>query len=184
MLLSSEDHPANVVAQDSEGRLPIHRAILLGYAEVADTLLVAMEFSEQEAESTGKSKKWTVRKEVEGDLTAAAIERPPDGTESFSEDFVRRLAQLETSHLHNSASLFHCWAGKDFASSFARGKEIHLQDIAGPVDKKDDKGMTPLDSAIKTNSSGIVEEFLKAGCQPTQIYLIENCSLRLRKILD
>ena len=33
MLLGS-DHPANVFSQDMDGRLPIHRAVLLGHADV------------------------------------------------------------------------------------------------------------------------------------------------------
>ena len=98
MLLVGCDQPANVLAQDEDGKMPIHRAILLGHADVVEALLCAMEFS-----STCKSR-WPLN----GDLAAAALEKPLRG-KSLPKDLICRLVEFEALHI-SGKSLLHCRA--------------------------------------------------------------------------
>ena len=96
-LLSSS---ANAFSKDKEGILPIYRTLLRGYTSVAESLLRAME-------SSGEAKTWMVQEEKGGDLTAAAIERSPDGRTVHSAECVRRVAKLEAKCLQSQKSLLH-----------------------------------------------------------------------------
>merc|ERR1719281_403912 len=96
MLVSNTNKSANVFAQDEEGWLPIHRAILLGHVDVVSSLLDAME----------SSPKCNLRTPLHGDLAAGALEKPAWG-ESLPTDLIQRVVKFESTHL-SGASLLHC----------------------------------------------------------------------------
>ena len=97
LLLSSK---ANVLAQDIDGHVPLYRALLLGHTQVAQALLQAIEKSD--ADFSEHFKTWTVHEKFAGDLTAAAMESPPDGKAFHSADFILRMATWEANHLQRS----------------------------------------------------------------------------------
>eukprot|EP00746_Dinoflagellata_sp_MGD_P021837 gnl/MRDRNA2_/MRDRNA2_15100_c0_seq1.p1 gnl/MRDRNA2_/MRDRNA2_15100_c0~~gnl/MRDRNA2_/MRDRNA2_15100_c0_seq1.p1 ORF type:complete len:611 (+),score=74.11 gnl/MRDRNA2_/MRDRNA2_15100_c0_seq1:42-1835(+) len=154
------------------GFLPIHRALLLGHKAVVLLLLDQMESFE------------VCKCTLHGELTAAALERSPDGRAFFSQDLIWRVAKWEANHLPKTTSLLSCWAKNDRSEALLRSIEMGLSEIVGSVDTKDAGNSTPLDCAIKANSSGITRLLLKNGCHPTKPYLIEECSPQLLGIIQ
>ena len=76
----------------------------------------------------------------------------------------------------------HCWAARDRSGAFFTASQMGLEDVVGAIDKKDKYGSTPLDCAVRTGSSGAAMQLLDAGCQPTKLYIIEDCGVRLAEV--
>ena len=121
-------------------------------------------------------------KPLTGELSATALEAAPDDT-SIAEHLVRRIVTWEANHLPNNHSLMHVWAHTDRAQAVSRSKDLDLHDVVGSPNMKDERDWTPLDCAINANSSGTVEEFLKARCQPTKSYIMDDLSPKVVELL-
>eukprot|EP00931_Biecheleriopsis_adriatica_P059730 TRINITY_DN3579_c0_g1_i8.p1 TRINITY_DN3579_c0_g1~~TRINITY_DN3579_c0_g1_i8.p1 ORF type:complete len:1297 (-),score=227.26 TRINITY_DN3579_c0_g1_i8:844-4707(-) len=171
MVKSLLDKKADAFAQDDEGKLAIHRPMLLQHVEVVQLLLTAMQQNPK-----------TLRIKLSGDLTASTLERAPNGF-SMPEDLVKSVAAWEAGQLNSKQSLLHCWASCDRAEAMAR-RQIVDADIVGEPKQKDSEGRTPLDVAILTNSSGAAELLLKEGQHPTQPFLWEKCCSRMTELLQ
>ena len=118
---------------------------------------------------------------LEGDIAAAALEKPVWG-DQLSTDLIHRVVKFESKFV-SGASLLHCWAARDRSGAFFTASQMGLEDVVRATDKKDKYGSTPLDCALRTGSSGIAKQLLEAGCQPTKLYIIEDCGVKLAEIL-
>ena len=118
---------------------------------------------------------------LEGDIAAAALEKPVWG-DQLSTDLIHRVVKFESKFV-SGASLLHCWAARDRSGAFFTASQMGLEDVVRATDKKDKYGSTPLDCALRTGSSGIAKQLLEAGSQPTKLYIIEDCGAKLAEIL-
>ena len=118
---------------------------------------------------------------MEGDIAAAALEKPVWG-DQLSTDLIHRVVKFESKFV-SGASLLHCWAARDRSGAFFTASHMGLEDVVRATDKKDKYGSTPLDCALRTGSSGIAKQLLEAGSQPTKLYIIEDCGVKLAEIL-
>ena len=118
---------------------------------------------------------------LEGDIAAAALEKPVWG-DQLSTDLIHRVVKFESKFV-SGASLLHCWAARDRSGAFFTASQMGLEDVVCATDKKDKYGSTPLDCALRTGSSGIAKQLLVAGSQPTKLYIIEDCGVKLAEIL-
>ena len=118
---------------------------------------------------------------LEGDIAAAALEKPVWG-DQLSTDLIHRVVKFESKFV-SGASLLHCWAARDRSGAFFTASHMGLEDVVRATDKKDKYGSTPLDCALRTGSSGIAKQLLEAGSQPTKLYIIEDCGVKLAEIL-
>lgn len=165
-------HDADVFDQDKTGRLPLHRAALLGHVDVVETLLTTMESAAQ----------CSMQYKLSGELAATALEQMQD-CKSLPPLLVQRVVVWEASQVSKTSSLLHYWARHDRLQAFLAAKNMDLLHVLGEVDKQDEHGSTPLDCAIRHSSSGMAKHLLDAGCHPTQVYIIEECSPKLVEVL-
>ena len=157
-----------------DGLLPIRRAVLLGHSHAVEALLSTME-------TAGKN--CPLRFQLAGDLAAAALEVAPDGT-SLPAELVRRVVEWEATHFPEHSSLLHRWAAADQAGAFATVQDMpSLRAIVGQMDQLDEVGRTPLDCAIKSNSSNFAKELMDAGCSVRKPYLTEHRSVKMGEVL-
>merc|ERR1719316_2226161 len=115
----------------------IQRAVLLNHVEAAEALMTSMESADK-----------TPKLNLTGDLAAAALE-----DSSLPADLVCRIVKWEAEHVQDKTSLLHCWAKLDRDMAFSAVSRLGLNEAIGALDKKDESGATPLDYAIKCNSS-------------------------------
>lgn len=166
---------ADALSQDTNGLLPIHRAVLLGHVDTAEALLVEMESSKTE---------WILNAQIQGELAAAALEKFPDGRASFSTDFVQRAAKWEADHLPQKKNLLRLWAQKDCAEAFSSSSDLNLQDVVAPMNRTDDYSLILLDEAVNSGSFGVVKHLLETGCKPLRFYPEGNCTPKVRELLE
>ena len=166
-------HKANVFAQDQDGALPIHRAVLLGHASVVEAIITAME-----------SEQCQTKYAMTGELAAAALELPFEDGKALPHGLVERVVAWGAAHIPENTSLLHLWAISDRAQAYSAACEIGLHDALGALDKTDEDRATPMDRALQARSSAIVHHLLKAGCAPTKLYFIEDCGFKLHGMLN
>ena len=96
---------------------------------------------------------------LEGDIAAAALEKPVWG-DQLSTDLIHRVVKFESKFV-SGASLLHCWAARDRSGAFFMASQMGLEDVVGGTENKDKYGATPLDCALRTGSSGNCLSLLK-----------------------
>ena len=66
--------------------------------------------------------------------------------------------------------------------AFSVASQLGLNEVVGALDEKDKDGSTPLDCALRAGSIGIAKQLIEAGCQPTKLYIIEDCGPKLAEV--
>ena len=100
-----------------------------------------------------------------GDLAAAALEKPLVG-KSLPTDLIQRVVRWEAKKVSKRGSLLHRWALQDRVEAFSRARQMKLSDVVDTMDAQDKYGSTPLDCAIRANSSGITQNITVSQLNP------------------
>jgi len=146
---SDQEEAGILTDQDSDGRIPLLRALLLRYSKVVEYLIQKMEQADKKAFDESR-KICYLREDSIGDLTAAALEEV-DGEDKLDEEIAHRVVAWEIAHIApGKGLLWHHLARKGYVTAFKKAhawfrSKYGLESYRIQIQEKDGILKTPLE---------------------------------------
>eukprot|EP00931_Biecheleriopsis_adriatica_P036352 TRINITY_DN20943_c0_g1_i1.p1 TRINITY_DN20943_c0_g1~~TRINITY_DN20943_c0_g1_i1.p1 ORF type:complete len:1336 (+),score=204.41 TRINITY_DN20943_c0_g1_i1:83-4090(+) len=176
------EHEADVFAEDEDGMLPIHRAVLQCHTEVVVLLI-------QKMVAELIIRRPVFRSRPLAKLSASALEKaeantlPKEAALSVVRWAVRALPE-------DSESFWYQWAVMGCSNAFVLAASELGEELLGPMasmglnHQTATKGISTLDAAIRSNTVTIANFLLQSGHLPQVPHFQEDCTPQMLTLLQ